>query len=120
MKVHVVLVQAEQRTQRALHHGHHDRCGRIDRAYYCPHRSDAGCGCRKPAPGMALQAQADFPDIDFQQAWMVGDSASDIEFGRTLGLRTVLIEGKTEDTARLNALKVDFRFPSLLAFAQWF
>lgn len=94
--------------------------GPIDKVYHCPHRPEAACPCRKPATGMAWQALADFPSLQFENAWMVGDSASDIEFGRTLGLRTVLIEGKTEDTARLNALKVDFRFPSLLAFAQWF
>ncbi|MCC6460980.1 MAG: HAD family hydrolase [Saprospiraceae bacterium] len=92
--------------------------GRIDRAYYCPHRSAAGCGCRKPAPGMALQAQADFPDIDFQQAWMVGDSASDIEFGQRLGMKTALITGKEEETERLAGMAIDLRFDSLLAFAR--
>lgn len=92
--------------------------GRIDRAYYCPHRSDAGCGCRKPAPGMALQAQADFPDIDFRQAWMVGDSASDIEFGQRLGMNTALITGKEEETDLLAGMAIDLRFDSLLAFAR--
>jgi histidinol-phosphate phosphatase family protein len=91
--------------------------GRLDAAYHCPHRSDAGCNCRKPAPGMALQAQADFPDIVFEQSWMVGDSASDMHFGRLLGMRTVLIAGKTEEAAELTALQVDHRFDSLLDFA---
>ena len=35
--------------------------GRIDRAYHCPHRSDAGCSCRKPATGMAWLALVDLP-----------------------------------------------------------
>ncbi len=94
--------------------------GPIDRVYHCPHRPEAACPCRKPATGMAWQAIADFPQLRLEHAWLVGDSASDIEFGQTLGLRTVLIEGKTEEAARLKSLKVDFRFPSLLAFAQWF
>ena len=68
---------------------------------------------------MAHQAQADFPDIDFAQSWMVGDSASDLEFGRRLGMRTVLIEGKTEDADLLAAMQPDFQFASLLDFARF-
>ncbi len=94
--------------------------GRIDRAYHCPHRSDAGCSCRKPATGMAWLAMVDFPNIDFSRAWMVGDSASDILFGQKLGMRTVLIAGKKEEAAALAALTVDFRFDSLLDFARFF
>ncbi len=82
--------------------------GRIDRVYYCPHRSDAGCSCRKPATGMAWLAMVDFPDIDFSQAWMVGDSASDMLFGQKLGMRTVLIAGKIEEMATLAALAGEF------------
>ena len=93
--------------------------GRMDRAYHCPHPPAAGCRCRKPQPGMAHQAQADFPDIDFAQSWMVGDSASDLEFGRRLGMRTVLIEGKTEDADLLAAMQPDFQFASLLDFARF-
>lgn len=93
--------------------------GRIDRAYHCPHTKDAGCRCRKPATGMAWLALADFPDIDFEKAWLVGDSASDIELGQALGMRTVLIAGKLEEAEQLTKMRVDFRFDSLLAFAQF-
>ncbi|MBP6825225.1 MAG: HAD family hydrolase [Saprospiraceae bacterium] len=93
--------------------------GRIDGIYYCPHAKDAGCSCRKPATGMAWQALADFPDIDFDNAWMAGDSASDIAFAQALGIRTVLIAGKEEDAETLVAVKVDFRFDSLLHFARY-
>ncbi len=93
--------------------------GRIDRAYHCPHPPAVGCDCRKPKPGMARQAQVDFSDIDFVQSWMVGDSASDLEFGLRLGMRTVLIEGKTDDEALLATMKPDFRFASLLDFARF-
>lgn len=91
--------------------------GRVDRVYYCPHRAEMNCGCRKPAVGMALQAQADFPDIRFEQAWMVGDSLSDMQFGQALGMKTILIAGKNEDAEALAAFSVDERFDSLLAFA---
>jgi histidinol-phosphate phosphatase family protein len=93
--------------------------GRIDRAYHCPHPPAAACACRKPLPGMGHQAQADFPDIDFAHSWMVGDSASDLDFGRRLGMRTVLIEGKAEEAALLAAARPDFRFGSLLDFARF-
>lgn len=91
--------------------------GRVDRVYYCPHLPDAGCTCRKPATGMALAAREDFPDIDFSHSWMVGDSASDIQLGQHLGMKTVLIAGKFEDTEALESLMVDCRFESLLEFA---
>lgn len=94
--------------------------GRIDKAYYCPHRPDAGCDCRKPGPGMALQAKVDFPDIDFENAWLVGDSLSDIEFGRRLGMHTALIAGKTEEAELLDELDVDIRCGSLLEFVKIF
>lgn len=93
--------------------------GRIDGIYACPHRSDAGCPCRKPATGMAWMALQDFPEIDFEQSWMVGDSVADIEFGQALRMRTVLIEGKTEEAELQKTLQVDFRFGSLLDFARF-
>ncbi len=94
--------------------------GRIDGVYFCPHRPDAGCSCRKPATGMAEQARADFPDIEFAQAWMVGDSATDIQFGAALGMTTVLIRGKQEDAEALAGLAIDYQFDSLLEFARFF
>jgi D-glycero-D-manno-heptose 1,7-bisphosphate phosphatase len=93
--------------------------GRIDRIYHCPDLSDSGSTCRKPATGMAWLALTDFPDIDFAQSWMVGDSASDIEFGKTLGMKTVLIEGKPEDEPLLAKNPPDFRFDTLYAFARF-
>jgi D-glycero-D-manno-heptose 1,7-bisphosphate phosphatase len=62
--------------------------GRIDGIYYCTELESA---FRKPAPGMALQAQKDFPDIDFNKSIMVGNSMSDMEFGRNIGAATVFV-----------------------------
>ncbi len=65
---------------------------RIDAVFYCPHFGDeASCNCRKPNPGMALMAQRQFPDIDFKKSVMVGDSKSDIDFGKNLGMVTVTV-----------------------------
>src|SRR5450830_850444 len=68
---------------------------RIDAYYYCPHHPLYGlqrdCHCRKPAPGMLLQAAKDW-DIDLAKSWMVGDKLSDIEAGLTAGVRCVMVE----------------------------
>ncbi len=93
--------------------------GRIDGIYHCPHTKEANCGCRKPATGMAWLALKDFPDIDFENAWIAGDSVSDMQFGQSLGMRTVLIHGKKEEAAALAAMRLDFRFDSLWHFARY-
>jgi lipid-A-disaccharide synthase len=64
---------------------------KIDAVYYCPHAANEGCDCRKPNTGMALQAQRDFPEIDFAKSVMVGDSPSDMEFGERCGMITLKI-----------------------------
>jgi D-glycero-D-manno-heptose 1,7-bisphosphate phosphatase len=93
--------------------------GRIDGVFYCPHRADAGCACRKPATGMGWQALAQFQDIDFSESWMVGDSLSDILFGKDLGMHTALIRGKAEDAAALSKTPADVQFDDLAAFARF-
>ncbi|HRD07310.1 MAG: HAD family hydrolase [Saprospiraceae bacterium] len=69
---------------------------RIDAVYYCPHLSAIGCSCRKPAPGMAIAAKNDFPSIDFNKSIIVGDSISDMQFGRNLGMKTVFCSSKPQ------------------------
>ena len=66
----------------------------IDAVYFCP--DDNGSPNRKPAPGMALQAKKDFPEIDFKQSIMIGDSISDLEFGAALNMKCVWIS-QSED-----------------------
>lgn len=66
--------------------------GKIDCFYYCPHLAATGCGCRKPATGMGLQAQMDFPDIAFSKSVMVGDQLTDMQFGKALGMKTVFVQ----------------------------
>lgn len=65
--------------------------GRIDKIYHCPGLTAHQPACRKPLPGMAMDAISDFPEIDLSKSIMVGDSLSDIEFGRRLGMFTVKI-----------------------------
>lgn len=65
--------------------------GRIDKYYFAPELAGSGDNSRKPEPGMALAAKADFPEIDFSRSLMIGDSDSDIAFGKKLGMKTVFI-----------------------------
>jgi D-glycero-D-manno-heptose 1,7-bisphosphate phosphatase len=64
----------------------------VDGFYFCPH-DKRECTCRKPLPGLFEQAQADFPDIDAGSSLIIGDSLSDIEFGRNIGMYTIFLEG---------------------------
>lgn len=66
--------------------------------YYCPHHTEATieeyriqCSCRKPSPGMIQSALKDFPNINPQNSYMVGDRKSDIECGLAMGLNTIQI-----------------------------
>jgi len=57
-------------------------------AYYCPHAPDAGCRCRKPAPGLLLDAARDL-GLDLAASTMLGDKPSDLAAGRAAGCRTL-------------------------------
>ncbi len=57
---------------------------------YCPHALDAGCDCRKPAPGMILELSRAL-ELDLPRCWVIGDSPSDVAAGRAAGARTALI-----------------------------
>lgn len=67
--------------------------GRIDKIYHCPHLVAENSEYRKPEIGMALKAKEDFPEIDFSRSLMVGDSLSDLQFGRNAGMKTVWVSG---------------------------
>lgn len=64
----------------------------IDAFYYCPHDKNE-CGCRKPGTGLFQQAFRDFPDARAADSLLIGDSLSDIQAARTLGMRSVFILG---------------------------
>jgi D-glycero-D-manno-heptose 1,7-bisphosphate phosphatase len=73
--------------------------GRIDRYYHAPELANTGGRLRKPEPGMALLAKQDFPAIDFERSVMIGDSDSDIAFGKQLGMKTVFVSHTNEQHA---------------------
>jgi histidinol-phosphate phosphatase family protein len=63
----------------------------LDGFYVCPHAPEAGCDCRKPAPGLLLRAAAAL-GLDLARSWMVGDILNDVEAGHRAGCRTVLLD----------------------------
>lgn len=83
-------------------HAIHDKLrretsGGIDAVYFCPHHPTEGldpheCDCRKPKPGMLLQAAREH-DIDLAGSWLVGDAPRDIEAGHRAGCRTICVLG---------------------------
>lgn len=87
--------------------------GRIDKVYFSPYLSAENHPTRKPGIGMALAAKSDFPEIDFSKSIIVGDSISDMEFGRNSGMKTVFISEEHKSDP-----KIDFNFKSLLEFSQ--
>jgi len=62
----------------------------VDAVRMCPHSQTAGCDCRKPKPGLLLQAAIEF-DIDLPRSFMVGDRASDISAANNAGCKSVFV-----------------------------
>jgi len=91
--------------------------GLLHKVYFCPGLEADKPSCRKPRPGMALQARKEFDGIDFKKSLMVGDTKNDMLFGKRLGMSTVLIASAAE--AREYPHLIDFRFDSLPEFATY-
>jgi len=69
--------------------------GRITKCYFAPNLKNAIDNMRKPGPVMAELAQMEYPEVEFKRCVMVGDTDSDILFGKNIGMKTVRI--KTEE-----------------------
>lgn len=86
----------------------------IDAIYFCPHHPDKGypeervefkveCECRKPKPGMLLQAAKDL-NIDLSNSYMIGDRKSDVQAGENAGVKESFLIEMNEDNALLNLI----------------
>jgi len=67
----------------------------LDEIYYCPHEMEPTCRCRKPAPGMLLDAAREH-GIELSASWMIGDSEIDVEAGRRAGCKTARLSTPRE------------------------
>lgn len=90
--------------------------GRLDHMYACTAVEDNDHN-RKPQTGMGLQAREDFPEIDFKKSIMLGNSMSDMEFGKRLGMHTVFLTTKHEPYELPHDM-IDEQFDSLKAWTE--
>jgi histidinol phosphatase-like enzyme len=89
--------------------------GRIDRIYYC---ADMEGPNRKPDPGMGLQAIKDFPEIDPAKSIMIGNSLSDMRFGRNLGVALTIFLTTTHREVPEDSGDIDLVFKDLISVAK--
>ena len=95
--------------------------GRIDALYYCPHHPQAGCDCRKPRPGLLMQAAGDL-GLDLSQSWLIGDSLRDLQCAVAAGVRPILVRtGHGEMCLRIVKVEqiFEFAFTDLLEAVNW-
>jgi histidinol-phosphate phosphatase family protein len=78
----------------------------VDAIYYCPHLPEDHCGCRKPQPGMILEAVQDL-GIDAGSSWMIGDKELDVEAARNAGCTGIQIATNQDGLA--DAVREIFR-----------
>ena len=87
----------------------------VDAIYVCPHHTDKGfegerpeykcnCNCRKPKPGLLLQAAKDF-NIDLHESYMIGDSHRDVEAGENAGVKRSIKVEENKSNRLLESLK---------------
>ena len=88
----------------------------IDEFVVCPHDNGDNCRCRKPKPGMVLDAAARHA-VDLRRSFLIGDRWRDIDCGASAGVRTVFIERGYGERAPEHA--PDFVAASLGAAAEW-
>jgi histidinol-phosphate phosphatase family protein len=107
---------AKGKTTRAAAEATHARVlellGARPRSYICWHKREDGCDCRKPKPGLVLQALADEPGLE---TWMIGDRVLDHEAGRAAGVRTALVEPASAE----EAADPDWKGSNLPAFVRF-
>ena len=88
--------------------------GRIDNIYVCTEMESEN---RKPNPGMGLQAIKDFPKIDLNKSLMIGNTLSDMKFGRNLGVAINIFLPTTRKEVSLDHEDIDLVFNDLIAVA---
>lgn len=92
--------------------------GKIDKVYFCPALKSANSFYRKPNIGMALKAKKEYPNIAFRKSIMVGDSISDMKFGKRCKMKTALITNDLQ-LVRQHSQLIDYSFSDLLSFSKF-
>ncbi len=81
-----VVNEINRRIRQAIIHAN----GRVDGIYVCPHKPDDGCNCRKPQPGLILQAAREL-DINLGQSILIGDNLTDVQAGQAARVGQVIL-----------------------------
>jgi len=94
--------------------------GRLEKVYYCLHRKEAGCLCRKPKPGLLKKAAKEF-GFSLKSAYFIGDTIRDVHTARAAGCKSILIlSGKEKLANQKNwEVKPDFIFKDLFSAAKF-
>jgi D-glycero-D-manno-heptose 1,7-bisphosphate phosphatase len=95
----------------------------IDALYYCPHKGDDACACRKPNPGMLEQAAREH-GLDLRRSFVVGDRYGDVQLAHSVGARAVLVrtgygEGELQWHSSTWPALPDFIAADLAGAAEW-
>ena len=88
---------------------------KINKTYFCPHKPEDNCECRKPKIGLIKQAENDF-NLDLSKCFLIGDRETDIITGKNAGCKTILI--KRENVSFING-KPDFIANNLVEAADY-
>ena len=96
---------------------------KIDDIFYCPHRPDEGCKCRKPAPGMLMQAK-DKHGFDLTRSFVIGDRVMDVGMAHAVGAKGILVpepgdQYNIEKEIRESTTKPDFRADTFMQPVYW-
>jgi D-glycero-D-manno-heptose 1,7-bisphosphate phosphatase len=90
--------------------------GRIRSVYYCTHRAEDDCPCRKPKPGLLLNAQAEH-HFTFEDTFLIGDSESDLLAAQAVGCPAILVSNAPSASLEKLPYAPQVTVPSLLAAA---
>lgn len=97
--------------------------GKIRSSHICFHRAEDACECRKPKPGLLREALGHIPDARPEDAWIVGDRATDILAGVAVRFSTALVGAtwseQDEQLLERNGVSPCFRGASLTAFTDY-
>lgn len=90
---------------------------KIEKTYYCPHKPEDNCECRKPKAKFLKDAEKEF-GIDLKKSFVIGDRKSDMELGINCNCKTIFIANKKTNEAK-NKIAADYFAEDLVDAAKW-
>ena len=90
---------------------------KIQKTYFCPHKPEDNCECRKPKIKLIKDAEKEF-GIDLKKSFVIGDKKTDIEMGRNAGCKTILVL-TGHGMAAKNETRADYIANNLVDAAKW-